>query len=414
MWAESRVGEGSTFHFTIEAQGAPAPVPAYGKGAMPQLQGRLVLIVDDNATNREILRRQTGSWGMLPRDTGSPREALEWIRSGELFDLAILDMHMPEMDGLTLAREIRLHPSAEALPLVMLTSLGRREAEEGVVFAAHLTKPIRPSQLYDALAEILGEHPARVQVPAAPEGERLGDRLPLRILVAEDNAVNQQLALLLLQKLGYRADMAADGREALEALERQPYDVVLMDVQMPEMDGLEATRRIRERWTREEGPRIIAMTANALEGDRELCLQAGMDDYVSKPIRPEELATALARSELRETEPVLEPAALGRLRETVGGEEDLAELVAIFLRDTARLLVELGHSLEAGRADEARRHAHTLKSTAASFGATRLTELCRRIESLAKGGSVEEAGGFLAEVDAEFSRVRAALTQGPA
>jgi PAS domain S-box-containing protein len=412
MWVESRAGEGSTFHFTIEAQGAPAPVPAYSRGALPQLQGRRVLIVDDNATNREILRRQTGSWGMVPRDTGSPREALEWVRSGERFDLAILDMHMPEMDGLTLARELRVHPSAEALPLVMLTSLGRREAEEDVVFAAHLTKPIRPSQLYDALSEILGEHPAHAPVPAAPEGERLGDRLPLRILVAEDNAVNQQLALLLLQKLGYRADMAADGREALEALERQPYDVVLMDVHMPEMDGLEATRRIRQRWTREEAPRIIAMTANALEGDRELCLQAGMDDYVSKPIRPEELSTALARSEPRETEPVLEPAALGRLRETVGGEEDLAELVALFLQDSARLVGELRRSVEAGRTEEARRHAHTLKSTAASFGASRLTELCRRIEALAEGGTVEEAVGLMAGVDAEFSRVRVALTQG--
>jgi PAS domain S-box-containing protein len=409
MSAESRVGEGSTFRFTITAEAAPAAAPAYAAGA-PQLQGRRVLIVDDNATNRQILRRQTESWGMVARDTESPAEALEWVGRGDPFDVAILDMQMPEMDGLELAGEIRRHRDARTLPLVMLTSLGRRTEAGSDPFAAQLTKPIKPSQLYDALMNVFGQRTeARPSAAAAVTGPA---SVPIRILVAEDNAVNQQLALLLLQKLGYRADVAADGREALEALERQPYDVVLMDVHMPEMDGLEATRRIHQRWA-EERPRIVAMTANALEGDREACLAAGMDDYISKPIRDEELAAALRGVALRRPGATLDASALDRLRETVGTEQALAELTQTFLGDTDRLLEELRLDLEAGRAAEVRRHAHTLKSTAASFGATELSALCRRLEDLAGEGSLDGAAELLPRIDAEFSRVRTTLAPGP-
>ncbi|HEY3200881.1 MAG TPA: PAS domain S-box protein, partial [Actinomycetes bacterium] len=235
-WVESRVGEGSSFHVTIHAEQAPALAPNHEHGAPPQLHGRRVLIVDDNATNRHILVRQAESWGMLARDTASPTLALEWIRQGDPFDLAILDMQMPEMDGVTLAEEIRRYRDAREVPLVMLTSLGSwGELRRGVEFAASLTKPIRPSQLYDTLMSVFGATPVAVQAPAPREGpvERLAERVPLRILVVEDNVVNQQLALLLLRKLGYRADVTADGLEALQALEHEPYDVVLMDVQMP-------------------------------------------------------------------------------------------------------------------------------------------------------------------------------------
>ena len=245
MWVESRVGIGSTFHFTVEADAAPAPVRAFEQTEPAQLAGRRALIVDDNAANREILVRQAESWGMLVWKTGAPTEALEWIRRGDPFDVAILDMQMPDMDGVTLAGHMRRYRDADALPLVMLTSLGRIE-ESAVEFAAYLTKPIRPSQLYEALIVVVGGEAEQAERPAvAVPDERLADRLPLRILVVEDNAVNQQLAMLLLQKIGYRADVAANGKEALEALQRQPYDVVLMDVEMPEMDGLEATRRNR-------------------------------------------------------------------------------------------------------------------------------------------------------------------------
>ena len=240
---------------------------------------------------------------MLSRATGSPAEALAWIRADERFDVGILDMHMPEMDGVALAHAIRERPAGAAVPLVLFTSLGRREAraeEEG--FAAYLHKPIKPSQLFDALVTVLADRPVHVPKPGAARSELDPDmarRHPLRILLAEDNVVNQKLALRLLAQMGYRADLAANGLEAIDAIERQPYDVVLMDVQMPEMDGFEASREINRRWPDVRRPRLVAMTANAMEGDRELCTAAGMDDYVAKPIRVEELVAALERCRSR-------------------------------------------------------------------------------------------------------------------
>jgi len=208
---------------------------------------------------------------------------------------------MPEMDGVDLARRIRaLRP---ALPLALFSSLGRREAgdDEGL-FAAHLTKPVRQSQLFDTLMNLASQGPARRDVvEARPKIDAgMAARHPLRILLAEDNVVNQKLALRLLQQMGYRADLASNGIEAVESVERQAYDVVLMDVQMPEMDGLEATRRITAAWPAGKRPRIVAMTANAMQGDREMCLAAGMDDYVTKPIRVDELVDALNRASPRE------------------------------------------------------------------------------------------------------------------
>ncbi len=337
MWVESpaapgplvregaKGGPGSIFHFTILAQTAPELRPRpHLTGEQPQLTGRRVLIVDDNATNRRILTLQTQGWGMLPRDAASPKEALDWLRRGDPFDLAILDLRMPEMDGAALAAAIRalevegqrsqvegqrpaafnLQPSTRPpLPLVLLSSLGGYES--GVqpgLFAASLTKPVRPSALFDVLIGISAQQPAQPLQPAraAPDKPALdpemATRHPLHILLAEDNAVNQKLALRLLSQMGYRADVAANGLEAIQAVERQPYDMILMDVQMPEMDGLEATRAICARWPAADRPRIVAMTANAMQGDRELCLEAGMDDYLSKPIRVEELVAALGRS----------------------------------------------------------------------------------------------------------------------
>jgi signal transduction histidine kinase/CheY-like chemotaxis protein len=295
-------GPGSTFHFTVRAEAAPSAPKPYLQKVQPDLRGRRVLIVDDNATNRRILTWQTQAWAMWPQDTASPAEALAWIqagiRDGDPFDIAILDMQMPEMDGLTLAREIRREHDAQALPLVMLTSLGQQEVEvEEGEFAAFMSKPVKPSQLYDALVDIFARidesRERRDAAPASQFDAQMGERHPLRILLAEDNAVNQKLALRLLERMGYRADVAANGVEVLEALYRQSYDVVLMDVQMPEMDGLEATQLILKEWPRPQRPCIIAMTANAMKEDREICLQAGMDDYLSKPIRVEELVGAL-------------------------------------------------------------------------------------------------------------------------
>jgi GAF domain-containing protein/CheY-like chemotaxis protein/tetratricopeptide (TPR) repeat protein len=306
MWAQSEgEGRGATFSFTIRAPVAELP-PARARdfvGVQPALKGKRVLVVDDNSTNRRVLALQSAKWGMASRDTAHGSEALRWIEAGEGFDLAILDMHMPEMDGVTLAGAIRaVRP---ALPLVLFSSLGRREAgiEEGV-FDAHLAKPIHQSQLFDTLVGLLAREPS--PAPAAePARARLDPEMaarhPLRILVAEDNVVNQKLALRLLQQMGYRADLASNGIEAVESVGRQAYDVVLMDVQMPEMDGLEATRRICQRFPAGQRPRIVAMTANAMQGDRDMCLAAGMDDYLTKPIRVERLVEALNLVPARET-----------------------------------------------------------------------------------------------------------------
>jgi signal transduction histidine kinase/CheY-like chemotaxis protein len=305
MWAESGgPGRGATFTFTIQAPTAPLPVQGRREiiGTQPRLEGRRVLVVDDNATNRRVLGLQAAKWGMVARDTESPEEALRWIGEGQAFDLAILDMHMPQMDGMELARRIR--EQSPKLPLVLFSSLGRKEAgdNEGL-FAAYLAKPLRQSQLFDTLVTLLSQD-AAPKAAATPAKARLdpgmATRHPLRILLAEDNVVNQKLALRILQQMGYRADLASNGIEAVESVARQTYDVVLMDVQMPEMDGLEAARRITAKWSASERPRIVAMTANAMQGDREMCLEAGMDDYLTKPIRVERLVEALNLISARE------------------------------------------------------------------------------------------------------------------
>jgi signal transduction histidine kinase/DNA-binding response OmpR family regulator len=305
MTAESAgPGHGSTFRFTIVAPLATQP-PSRRRdfiGEQPGLAGKRVLVVDDNATNRKVLALQTAKWGMSSRDTASPGEALRWLGAGEAFDVAILDMHMPEMDGLQLATRMRARGTAP--PLVLLSSLGRREAgdTEGL-FAAYLGKPLHQSQLFDTLIALLARETVAPRARPAPSKPAIDPAMaaqhPLRILLAEDNVVNQKLALRLLSQMGYRADVASNGIEAIESIERQPYDVVLMDVQMPEMDGLEASRRITAKLKPGERPRIVAMTANAMQGDREECLAAGMDDYVTKPIRVDALVEALTQTVAR-------------------------------------------------------------------------------------------------------------------
>jgi len=321
---------------------------------------------------------------------------------------------MPEMDGLTLADEIR-RVRAD-LPLVMLTSLGRMD-DSPVGFAAYLTKPIKPSLLYDALMEVFGAQAERAERPSliAKPDEHLAERLPLRILVVEDNAVNQQLALLLLQKVGYRADVAANGVEALEALGRQSYDVVLMDVEMPEMDGLEATRRIHQMAPEERRPHIVAVTANAMQGERELCIQAGMDDYITKPIRLHELIGSLGRSAGRpggaKPAPAVDPGVIHRLVSSLGeqGSETVAALIDKFLSHAPKQLAMLGTALEQHASDDARREAHTLKSNAAAFGASPLADLCRELESAAKAGALDRGMDLLPPIATELERATGEL-----
>jgi PAS domain S-box-containing protein len=296
---DSEIGSGSTFHFTFPSETVPMTGVLPSNVIQPNLAGRKLLIVDDNPTNRMILTRQSQAWGMLPQAVESGAEALALLGHISNFDAAILDMQMPDMDGLTLAKTIQSNPVYANLPLIMLTSLGRRSEDESQAhFAAYLTKPIKSSLLYEALVSIFEEFPAAKKSDTIPTrfDPKMGEKHPLHILLAEDNIINQKVAVSILERLGYRPDVAANGLEALEALRRQDYDAILMDVQMPEMDGEEASARIHEEWPVERQPRIIAMTANALEGDRDYYIGVGMDDYISKPVRVEELIRALLQT----------------------------------------------------------------------------------------------------------------------
>ena len=292
-------GKGSTFHLQVRLPAAPASaLPQVRDLVTVELAGKRALIVDDNATNRRILGAQLARWKISVKDTASPREALKWIKAGESFDVALLDLFMPDIDGIELAERMRKVSSAKDMRLVLVSSAALREHRQSV-FDALLAKPVKPSALHDALVTVLAAPEVREQVERQHErpsvDPELGQRHPLAILLAEDNAVNQKLAVRLLANMGYEADIAGDGVQAIDALKRSDYDVVLMDVQMPELDGLEATRRIRAEWP-ERPLHIVAMTANAMAGDRDACLAAGMNDYISKPVRPAELAAALTRA----------------------------------------------------------------------------------------------------------------------
>jgi PAS domain S-box-containing protein len=410
MWAESEVGKGSTFHLAVPIERAPYASPARDDADV--LRGKRILVVDDNAANREVVKRHALSWGMVPRDAHSAREALELVRGGERYDVAVLDMQMPELDGVTLAHEIHAQLGGNAFPLLLLTSLGSGSGDDGsgAVFAGRLTKPLKASQLYEALVAVLGAGAAPATAAAGPTPQPPSEEPPrqaLRILVAEDNAINERLVLLLLQKLGYGAEVARTGVEAVEAVRTRPYDVVLMDVEMPDLDGLEATRRIRAEPQHRQAPTIIAVTANAMQGDRDACLAAGMDEFLTKPIRLEELDAALARCELRDADAV-DPAALEQVR-AVGGPELAAELTEMFLAETPTLIAALRRACGKDDADELRRGAHTLKAHGRTFGAAALADACGRLEGLAAAGVPEDAEQLVDQIEHEFGRAAEAL-----
>ena len=299
IWAESNVGEGTIFHFTILVKADAEAVPIVAAGQKTQLNKRRVLIVDDIETNRKILSLQTQSWGMEPVAVGSGAEALALLDEDTNFDIAILDMQMPEMDGITLGQRIHEKLGANTFPLVMLTSMGRKPAlGTENIFEAFITKPIKQSDLYRVLLNSFGKHSAQktLQQPKKSVLDiKMAEQYPLQILLAEDNLINQKVAVGILKRLGYQVDIAGNGVEVLAALKRQHYDVVLMDIQMPEMNGVEATQIIRAEIVADKRPHIIAMTAHALEGDREKYLSFNMDDYVSKPIQIKNLIDALKR-----------------------------------------------------------------------------------------------------------------------
>ncbi len=415
IWVESEPGKGSTFAFTIVGEAIEAPVR---DGAARELAGKRVLIVDDNQTNRRILKLQTERWGMLARETESPAEAVEWIRRGDPFDVALLDYQMPDMDGLMLTAEIRRSKTADTLAILLLTSIGRPlpadPRAEGI--AGVLSKPLRLSQLHDRLLDVIG---APATCDESPPEAIAPERTALRILLAEDNTTNQKVALGLLDRLGQRADVVGDGRAALERLEQASYDVVLMDVQMPEMDGFEASRAICARWPAGQRPRIIAMTAEAMSGDRDRCLAAGMDDYIAKPVRLEELGRALGRcAPVAPCAPAAPPAAAAdavidrRALEEMRADldaETAREVIEDFLRASPAQIAKLAAAAACGDAPEIRRTAHTMKGTSAILGARGLSSRCEELESLARAGAVDGAAERVKAIEAVYAEVRAAL-----
>lgn len=437
MWVESEAGVGSTFHFTITATSAPVLKVAHQESEPTHLKDKHVLIVDDNATNRRILKLQVASWGMRSTEAASAPDALALLQSGSRFDVAILDMQMPDMDGAMLALEIRRAYDANTLPLVMLTSLGYRDTTTAEIeLAAFLTKPIKASQLYNILTGIfLGETVVTTTTHSGTPVQfdyDLGKRWPLKILLADDNQVNQKLALQLLDKMSYTADVAGNGLEVLAALAQEDYDVILMDMQMPQMDGLEATRQIRRELPVARQPFIIAMTANAMQGDREMCLSAGMNDYLTKPIRVKDLQTHLeqAARKLANTPPVPLPPGLPLLEVTVsrksadlngfeqptvdwsvldiftggsaGHSDLLLEIAAIFRREVIIMLDDLDKGLAQSNFELMRAAAHRLKGAAAQMGASRLSAISSELEKRAKNRLPEGLSVLLTELNREF------------
>ncbi len=413
IWVESEPGKGSTFHFTAHFGVPKAHKPSEPRKAV-NLRGMRVLVVDDNSTNRRILDAMLRRWMMLPALAGAERPAWpSWRRarrSGQSFPLVLIDAQMPGMDGFMLAERIQQNPSLAGATVMMLTSTGQRGdaarcRELGI--SAYLIKPIRQSELLDAIMTALGQ-------PQDDGPQRLVTRhllrearQKLRILLAEDNPVNRELAVRLLEKRGHQVAVAQNGREVMAALETQSFDLVLMDVQMPEMDGFQATAAIREKEkTTGSHLRIIAMTAHAMKGDKERCLAAGMDGYVSKPIATEELfetiedatvvpVAANPASEESIASPVNWEEALARVE---GDRQLLADMAKLFLEDGPKLFSEARAAVAQGDSKALERAAHALKGSAGNFSAHATYQAALNLEKIGRGGDLtaaEEACGLL-------------------
>jgi len=433
---ESEGGRGSQFWFT--ARLGKQPEGARTQSHPPaDLGGVRVLIVDDNATSREILTARMTSWGMHPSEAGDGPGALQALyralEENDPFRIAVIDMQMPGMDGETLGRAIKADGRLADIRMVMLTSLGtrgdaRRFLEIG--FAAYSTKPIRHQELFSVLSSTLSDTPGSGPQPIMT---RHAAREPLqpfagrkaRILLAEDNIVNQHVALGILKKFGLRADAVANGAEAVKALETIPYDLVLMDVQMPVMDGIEATRRIRSPESAVPNRRIpiIAMTAYAMLGDRERCVEAGMDDYVSKPVSWQALTEVLARwLPKKDDEPAMPnageapPVVFDRaaMLERLMSDKALAQVVMEgFLDDIPRQIEALRRHLDAGNVPGAERRAHTLEGAPANAGGEALRALAREMEKAGQAGDLGSVRAHMDDLERGFARLKEALVKEP-
>ncbi len=427
IWAESEPGKGSRMHFTARFQQVTARQAGVRITDPVSLQGVRVLVVDDNATNRRILEGMLENWGMRPVSAPGAAEAIRGLDEararGEPYRLLVSDVHMPSVDGFTLAEWIRAKTELKDTTLILLTSGPRPEDARRVQelsIAAYLTKPVKQSELYEAIGTALGVNTLEESNVWATPREEKAVLPPLRILVAEDSVVNQKLAVGLLEKHGHRVQVAANGRETLEALASTSFDAVFMDVEMPEMDGLEATTAIREQEKR-SGMHlpIIAMTAHAMKGDRERCLAAGMDDYVSKPIRAaqlfrtlESVLTSLGRLDAPASLPRYESALSPEeaLRAVGGDRSLLCSLIQTALEEAPGLLAEIHEAIAEKDAGALRRLAHKLKASLRCFGPTAAFDRARKMEEAATGNRLDEAGAMLDRLEEEVKQLLPALS----
>ncbi len=408
MWLESKVNEGSIFFFTILAGSSPSISSIYTQENSLRFKDKKILIVDDNRTCVIALKTQLENWSMKPCVMESPAEALELIASGESFDAAILDYRMPVMDGINLASEIRRFDKGEELPIVILTSIGKKEnlAEfRNLKLSAFINKPLKYRQLYDCLASVLSvkdkTQSEKLKIQSKIDNE-LGRKRPLRILLAEDNVINQKVALKILEKLGFRADVAANGYEVLEALRKINYDVVLMDIFMPDMDGIEATQMITQMFNKSLRPKIIAMTANAMHGDKERCIEAGMDDYISKPVKVEELYEMLKKwaesiyveknsklsieEEKHDTMKLIDENKIDLIRD-IKSQEDVdffIELLDIYINSFPQSLASIKKCIEQKNNIQLEYCAHKIKGSSLTLGIDFVSDICNKIEISAK------------------------------
>ncbi len=423
---ESEPGKGSTFHFTVRCGISQQAAPRVQAVAPVELAGVRVLIVDDNATNRRILEEVLQRWQMKPTAVDSgwlAFKALEGAQArGEPFNLVLLDCQMPEMDGFTVARCIRDSQSLTQ-PVMIMISSGTRQGDSvrarQVGIAGHLSKPIKQSELRDAICRSLGAPAAAAAEPTpAPEPATEPSSRPLRVLLAEDNTINQKLALRLLQRRGHHVTVATDGREVLQALDQAAFDLILMDVQMPNMSGFECAAAIRQVETL-SGTHIpiIAMTAHAMAGDRERCLEAGMDDYVSKPITPRALFEAMDRVMGHTSSPAPTPAtdedkvfdmdsALARID---GDRELLVEVVSLFQRECPKMLADVRDAIARCDAATLEREAHKFKGALGALSAAPAAEAARKLEAIAHRGDLAEAAEACRLLEAELTRLEPEL-----
>ena len=410
IWTESVQGEGSTFHFTVVGKSAPIPGrPDLGSGNVA-FEGKRLLLIDENTTSRRALEHVIAPWGLEVEAVADGDAGLERLRAKPRPDIILLAPALGGISSPALAEEIRRLPTADALPLLLLNPIGVEPGLDRRRFAKVLSKPLRPQLLREALGKLLGKE---VQQPPSPAVvSRSPGQQTLRILLAEDNIINQKVALMMLERLGYRADVAANGLEVLDAVRRQPYDVVLMDVQMPEMDGLEATKRLHVESPSQSRPRIIGMTAHAMVGDRERCLAAGMDDYLSKPVQVAALDAVLTGSALEvkqrpripETSQVIDPVQLEELRRlNEQGDSGLLErLIDTFLEQSSIELENLQRALAAGDRPGVALAAHRLKGASANLGASGVAAISKNIEDLSKDAPLERMVALLRQLERDF------------